>query len=90
MIDQYYQCKLERSVPGSSHITQNCTVWIAARGAAVGRRVELLPDHEFWTVVEVYTHGLPEDVLKTHQQLNRKSLLSVEPMGAPPKQVGGL
>lgn len=70
---QYYQCRLQ-------HGDTTTTGWIEARGAQVGAAVQLLPSREFWDVVEVYTHGLPGDVLKEHQQLNRKSLPSIEPM----------
>lgn len=70
---QYFQCRLRR---GESETTG----WIEARGAKVGATVELLPSRENWTVVEVYEHGLPEDILKENQRLNRRSLPSVEPM----------
>jgi hypothetical protein len=33
-----------------------------------------------WEVAEVNKHGLPEDVLKETQKLNRKSLPSVQAM----------
>jgi hypothetical protein len=46
----------------------------------VGVTVELLPSRESWTVVEVYEHGLPEDILKQNQRLNRRSLPSVGAM----------
>ena len=70
---QYYQCRLEQG-------TRTTTGWIEARGAKVGQFVELLPEREFWRVAEVFTHGLPEDVLKENQRLNRRSLPSVEAM----------
>lgn len=71
---QYYQCRMQNT-------TRTTTAWIEARGAKVGKVVELLPSKEKWMVMEVYSHGLPEDVLRQTQQLNRKSLPSVEPMG---------
>lgn len=81
VVGQYYQCQLSRG--------HSVTVgWVEARAAKAGHYVELLPEHEFWRVDEVYTQGMPKEVLKEHQRLNRNSLLSVEPMGAPPKQVG--
>lgn len=79
-VKQYYQCRLRQG-------TSETIGWIEARGAKVGSYVELLPDAEFWHVVEVYSHGLPEDMLKEQQKLNRKSLASIEPM-APSKVVG--
>jgi hypothetical protein len=68
---QYFQCRLHR---GNSVTTG----WIEARGAKVGATVELLPSHEKWEVTEVFKHGLPEDVLKEQQKLNRNSLPSIE------------
>lgn len=70
---QYFQCRLQR---GDSETTG----WIEARGAKVGATIELLPSHELWEVAEVFEHGLPEDVLKETQRLNRKSLPSVQGM----------
>jgi hypothetical protein len=70
---QYFQCRLRR---GDSHTTG----WIEARGAKVGATVELLPSREMWEVAQVYAHGLPEDVLKEQQKLNRGSLPSVKRM----------
>ena len=70
---QYLQCRLQR---GASETTG----WIEARGAKVGATVELLPSGEMWEVAEVFKHGLPEDVLKETQKLNRKSLPSVQAM----------
>lgn len=54
--------------------------WIEARGAKVGASIELLPSREFWDVIEVFSHGLPEDMLKKYQLLNRNSLPSIESM----------
>jgi hypothetical protein len=70
---QYFQCLLRR---GESETVG----WISARGARTGAYVELLPSQEFWMVAEVFTHGMPEDLLKKHQRLNRHSLPSVEPI----------
>ena len=70
---QYFQCRLQR---GDSETVG----WIEARGTKVGATVELLPSREMWQVVEVYGHGLPEDVLKEHQRLNRHSLPSIGPI----------
>lgn len=70
---QYFQCRLRR---GDSETTG----WIEARGAKAGATVELLPSRELWEVAEVFKHGLPEDVLKENQRLNRGSLPSVERM----------
>lgn len=70
---QYFQCRLQRG-------TSETTGWIEARGAKTGATVELLPSGEMWEVVEVYKHGLPEDILKEKQRLNRRSLPSVEPI----------
>lgn len=72
MSGQYFQCRLR-------HGNSETIGWIEARGARVGLFVELLPAHEVWIVAEVFSHGLPEDVLKQYQQLNRHSLPSVEP-----------
>ena len=68
----YYQCRLRR---GDSETT----AWIPARGAYVGKSVELLPSREFWEVVEV-GNSLPEDMLREQQKLNRHSLPSIDPM----------
>lgn len=68
-----YQAKLQRG-------TETTTGWIPAKGAVVGRNIELLPAHTWWKVVEVYTHGMPEETVKANQQLNRKSLPSVKPI----------
>lgn len=68
---QYYQCRLQRG-------RSVATGWIEARGAKEGATVELLPSRENWRVVVVYRHGLPEDVLREHQMMNRRSLPSVE------------
>jgi hypothetical protein len=70
---QYFQCRLQR---GASETVG----WIEARGAKLGAAVELLPSGEMWEVAEVFEHGLPEDVLKETQKLNRKSLPSVQAM----------
>jgi hypothetical protein len=70
---QYFQCLLRQ---GNSETTG----WIEARGAKVGATVELLPSHEMWEVAEVFKHGLPEDILKEQQKLNRNSLPSVKGM----------
>lgn len=67
----YHQCRLRRG-------TTETTAWIEARGAKEGADIELLPDHETWRVTNVYGDGIPENLLKTHQQLNRGSLPSVE------------
>ena len=71
---QYFQCRLQR---GDSETVG----WIEARGAKVGASVELLLSKEMWDVVEVYEHGLPEDILKEYQRLNRKSLPSIQAIG---------
>lgn len=70
---QYFQCRLQRGI-------STTTRWIEARGAKVGATVEVLPSGEVWFVTEVYKHGLPEDMLKEHQRMNRHSLPSVEGM----------
>ena len=70
---QYFQCRLRRG-------TSETTGWIEARGAKTGVSVELLPSRELWEVVEVFEHGLPEELLKEHQKLNRRSLPSIDPM----------
>jgi hypothetical protein len=56
------------------------TGWIEARGAKVGAAVQLLPSGDMWDVAEVFKRGLPENLLKEHQRLNRGSLPSVERM----------
>jgi len=73
MTKQYFQCRMQRG-------TSETTGWIEARGAKTGATVELLPSRETWRVVEVFDHGLPEDMLKEQQKLNRHSLPSVDPM----------
>lgn len=73
MTKQYFQCRLRRG-------TSETTGWIEARGAKVGLTVELLPSRDKWKVAEVFTHGLPENVLRERQRLNRHSLPSVEGM----------
>ena len=71
---QYFQCRLQRGI-------SETVGWIEAKGAKVGASVELLPSKEMWDVVEVYEHGLPEDILKEYQRLNRKSLPSIQAIG---------
>ncbi|AXN50958.1 hypothetical protein CCUG20998_03556 [Mycobacterium marinum] len=56
------------------------TAWIDERGARSGCRVQLLPHHEVWEVVEAFGHTMPEDALREHQRLHRGSLPSVERM----------
>lgn len=73
---QYYQCKLSMvRMPGRHTIG-----WIEKRGAKVGAKVEMLPSKEFWEVIEVFDHGMPEDMLKEHQRNHRKSFASIEAM----------
>lgn len=74
---QYYQCRLKRADHPASIYT---TGWIEARGAKVGAKVEILPARDLWEVTEVFTHGMPEDILKEHQRMHRGSLPSVERM----------
>lgn len=74
MAKQYFQCRLRRG-------TSETVGWIEARGAKTVATVELLPSRKKWQVVEVFTHGLPEDMLREQQKLNRRSLPSVEPIG---------
>jgi len=76
---QYYQCRLRRYSTDLAGWSET-TGWIEARGAKVGATIELLPSRQKWLVVNVYEHGLPEDVLKEQQMLNRHSLPSVEGM----------
>lgn len=71
---QYFQCRLRRD-------EAETTGWIEARGAKLGATVQLLPSREMWEVAEVFGHGIPENLLKEHQRLNRKSLPSVESIG---------
>jgi hypothetical protein len=71
---EYKQCKLRRG-------TAEVTAWIETRGAHLGKSVELKPTGDFWEVVEVHEHTLPEDVLREQKLLNRNSLPSVEGMG---------
>ena len=73
---QYYQCRLQRT---QGKTTYTKIGWIEARGAKVGVEVELLPSKQFWEVVEVFG-SLPEDMLKKHQSMHRKSFASIEPM----------
>jgi hypothetical protein len=74
-IEQLYQCRL-------THGSSTTTAWIPTRGARQGAYVQLLPSKELWYVDQVFTeHPLPEDVLKEHQKLNRKSLPSIDPIG---------
>ena len=74
--EQMYQCKLSMVRMPALHTTG----WIPARAAKVGAKVEFLPDKEFWEVIEVYKHGMPQDMLKRHQLANRRSLPSIEAM----------
>lgn len=73
-VKKYYQCRLRNGA-------RETTGWIEARGAKAGAYVELLPSREFWVVAEVFHHGLPGDMLKEQQKLNRHSLPSVEGIG---------
>lgn len=72
---QYFQCRLEFETSTGTTIVQ--MAWIEQRGAKLGASVELLPTKQLWKVVEVFDHGLPEDMLKEHQRMNRKSLPSI-------------
>lgn len=71
--EKYYQCRLRK---GSAETTG----WIEARGAYVGKSVELLPSKELWEVVEV-GNMMPKTMLKEHQFMHRGSLPSVDPIG---------
>lgn len=78
---QYFQCRLTKPWDARwPHTTYETIGWIEARGAKEGAAVQLLPSGELWEVAEVFTHGLPEDILKENQRLNRRSLPSIEPM----------
>lgn len=70
---RYFQCRLVRS----NNTSLQTTGWIEARGAKVGAQVELLPSKEWWTVAEVFDHGLPEEMLREYQRMHRKSLPSI-------------
>lgn len=70
----YYQCRMRNG-------TEETMGWIEARGAKVGRRVELLPDREYWTVLSVSQPPMAENMLKEHQLMHRGSLPSVDPIG---------
>lgn len=70
----YFQCRLQRD-------DFETIGWIEAHGAKEGAIIELLPSGDIWRVVEVFKHGLPEDILKEYKRLNRNSLPSVEGMG---------
>lgn len=79
MTDQY-QCRLQRQVV--SGVTETTTGWIDAAGAKVGARVELQKGSGvFWTVLSV-GNSLPQDMLKEHQRMHRKSFASIEGMGS--------
>jgi hypothetical protein len=73
---QMYQCRLQQV----AYPTLTTVGWIEKRGAKVGRTVELMPTKELWKVIAVFDHPLPEDMLKFHQQINRHSLPSVDPI----------
>lgn len=76
----FYQCRLERLVsPDNLLVT---TGWIEGRGAKVGAFVEMPPGtKELWKVAEAFLdNGVPENVLKKRQIMNRGSLPSVEKM----------
>lgn len=66
---QYFQCRLRC---GNTEMIG----WIEKRGARVGYYVELLPEEKLWEVIEVYTHGLPEDVIKDMEHNYRAGMPS--------------
>lgn len=71
--DLYYQCKLERG-------PERTTGWLEARGAAVGKRVQLLElsrPGELWTVVTVASAPLSKAQLAQKQQNDRNALPSI-------------
>ena len=72
-MDQFQQCRIRRGAAEQ-------TAWLPVRGAKVGASVELLPSREVWDVVEVFEPALDGAGLKELQQLNRRSLPSVEPI----------
>lgn len=70
---QHYQCRL--SLVRCPQI--RTTGWVEARAAKVGAKIEILPDKEFWEVLEVYT-STPQSLakLKDREKTNRKGLPS--------------
>lgn len=67
-----YQCKLQRG-------TGVITCWIEERGAKVGYRVEILPDKNWWDVVEVYQPPMTKEQLSAKQRNDRNALPSIVP-----------
>lgn len=70
---QYYQCKLSMvRMPARQTVG-----WIEASAAKVGLKVELLPDKEWWEVMEVNT-STPQSItkLKDREKINRRGLPS--------------
>lgn len=75
MSTQYYQCKLSMVRMPARHTVG----WIEASAAKVGLKVKLLPEQEFWEVIEVYTQTPQTQAkLKDREKVNRRGLPSLE------------
>lgn len=75
MTERMYQCQMRMVRCPAFHTTG----WIPAKAAKVGLKVEILPQGEWWEVVQVYTStSMLPDYLKRHQLSNRRSLPSIE------------
>lgn len=74
--EQCYQCTLVRPTwTGFERVV----AWVPKRAAKVGKRVQLLPDKDPWSVKEVFD-GVEQstDELKEREMINRRGLPSVE------------
>ena len=71
MTNMFYQCRLRK---GDAEMVN----WIEERGARLGLMVQLLPEREYWTVVEVFHPGMDADTMIKQDKLNRNSLSSIK------------
>lgn len=69
MRKSYIQCKLQKD--NSEQI-----VWLPNKNIISGCSVELLPQKEFWKVIETYT-VLSEEAFKTRELAARKGFASI-------------
>lgn len=74
--EQLVQCKLVRTRDDCTGF-DTLVAWIPKRAAVTGKRVELLPSKEWWSVRSVGVE-MDSDAVKEREQGNRKGMPSVE------------
>lgn len=71
--EQLVQCRMRRI-----DFPFYTTGWIPAHAAKVGKKVEVLPEGNFWEVVEAYADtSQPSDYLHEREKVRRKGLPSI-------------